>query len=145
MVLKNSGTVFEFENQSFPTLVTTESGSKSRASHCWKLCPYSTQSTNEAFDSRVPEIDKTYHEETEGELHSYSISGVMGWACADNGCSYFLGTTASGSTVDQRGRKFVVTPGTDGCTASGLAVLSGDAVLVVKPRNIVSGTRYLEI
>lgn len=142
MVLKNSGTVFEFDNQSFPTMVTTVSGSKSRASHCWKLCPYSTQSTNEAFDSRVPDGEKTYHSETEGELHSYSISGNMGWACADNDCSYFLGSAIT--RVDQRGRRFVADPGVT-CDADGLATLSGTVELVVKPRNIVSGTRYLEI
>lgn len=142
MVLKNPGSVFEFEDQSFPTMVTTESGGKSRASHCWKLCPYSTQSTNEAFDSRVPDGQKTYHEETEGELHSYSISGVMGWACADNGCSYFLGSATT--RVDQRGRRFVAASGVT-CDEAGLATLSGTAELVVKPRIIVSGTRYLEI
>ena len=142
MVLRNPGSVFEYEDESFPSMVTTESGSKSRASHCWKLCPYSAQSTNEAFDTRVPSGEKTYHEETEGELHSYSISGIMGWACADNGCSYFLGSAIT--RVDQRGRRFVPASGTT-CDANGLTTLSGTVELVVKPRNIVSGTRFLEI
>ena len=142
MVLRNAGSVFEFENQSFPSLVTTVSGSKLTSSHCWKLCPYSIQSTNESFDTRIPGGEKIYHQETNGQLHSYSISGLMGWACADNGCSYFLGTATT--RVDQRGRKFVAASGTT-CDENGLATLSGTVQLVVKPRNIVSWTRYLEI
>ncbi len=142
MILKNRDTVFEFENQSFPSMVTTASGSKLTSSHCWKLCPYSVQSTAQSFDTRVPGGEKTFHEETDGQLHSYSISGIMGWACADNGCSFFLGSAIT--KVDQRGRKFVAASGTI-CDANGLATLSGTVELVVKPRTIVSGTRYLEI
>jgi hypothetical protein len=142
MVLRNPYSVFEFEDQSFPTMVTTVSGGKTSASHCWKLCPYSSQSTNQSFDVRIPEGEKVYHEETDGQMHSYSISGVMGWACADNGCPYFIGSAVT--EVDQRGRRFVAASGTTG-DASGLATLSGEALLVVKPRTIVSGTRYLEI
>lgn len=142
MVLRNAGSVFEYEDQSFPTMVTTVSGSKARAAHYWKLCPYSTQSTTEAFDTRVPNGEKTYHSETEGGMHSYSISGIMGWACADNGCAYFLGSATT--RVDQRGRKFVADSSVT-CDEDGLATLSGTVDLVVKPRTIVSGTRYLEI
>jgi len=142
MVLRNPGNVFEFEDASFPSLVTTVSGSKLISSHCWKLCPYSAQSTNEAFDERVPPGEKTYHGETNGQLHSYSISGIMGWACADNDCSFFVGTATT--RVDQRGRRFVPSAGNT-CDANGLATLSGTVELVVKPRTIVSGTRYLEI
>jgi len=142
MVLKNADSVFEFEDQSFPSLVTTVSGSKLTSSHCWKLCPYSTQSTTESFDTRVPNGEKVYHEETNGQMHSYSISGIMGWACADNACAYFLGTAFT--AVDQRGRKFVAASGTT-CDENGLATLGGTVQLIVGPRNIVSGTRYLEI
>jgi hypothetical protein len=142
MVLRNAGSVFEFEDQAFPSLVTTVSGSKLTSSHGWKFCPYSVQSTTKSFDTRVPDGEKTYHEETSGQMHSYSISNVMGWACADNGCSYFLGSAIT--SVDQRGRKFVAASGTT-CDDAGLATLSGTVELVVKPRNIVSGTRYLEI
>jgi hypothetical protein len=142
MVLRNPGNVFEYEDGSFPSLVTTVSGSKLISSHCWKLCPYSAQSTNEAFDERVPSGEKTYHEETNGQMHSYSISGLMGWACADNGCSFFVGTATT--KVDQKGRVFVPASGTT-CDANGLATLSGTVELVVKPRTIVPGTRFLEI
>jgi hypothetical protein len=142
MVLRNADSVFEFEDQSFPSLVTVVSGSKLTSSHGWKFCPYSAQSTTKSFDTRVPGEEKVYHEETSGQMHSYSISGVMGWACADNACSYFLGTATT--EVDQRGRKFVAASGTT-CDEDGLASLSGVAQLVVAPLNIVSGTRYLEI
>jgi len=142
MILRNAGSVFEYEDQSFPSMVTTTSGDKLTASHYWKLCPYSTQSTNEAFDYRVPDIEKTYHEETNGQMHSYSISGVMGWACADNGCPFFIGEATT--AVDQRGRRFVPASGT-ACNAEGFATLSGTAELIIAPRTIISGTRYLEI
>ncbi len=142
MILRNQGSVFEYENTAFPSMVTTVSGGKLTASHCWKLCPYSTESTTEAFDTRIPGGEKTFHVETNGQLHSYSISGVMGWACADNGCSFFLGTATT--KVDQRGRKFVASESVT-CDENGLATLSGTVQLIVKPRTIVSGTRYLEI
>jgi hypothetical protein len=142
MVLRNPNNVFEYEDTSFPSLVTTVSGSKLISSHCWKLCPYSSQSTNEAFDTRVPGGEKTYHEETNGQMHSYSISGLMGWACADNGCSFFIGTATT--RVDQRGRRFVPASGTT-YDAEGFSTLSGTVELVVKPRTIVPGTRFLEI
>jgi hypothetical protein len=142
MVLRNAGSVFEFEDLAFPSNVTVVSGSKLRGSHCWKLCPYSTQSTTEAFDIRIPDIEKTYHQETNGQQYSYSISNLMGWACADNGCSFFLGTATT--EVDQQGRLFVPASGTT-CDAAGLASLTGTVRHISKGRTIVSRTRYIEI
>jgi len=142
MVLRNAGSVFEFDDGSFPANVTVVSGSKLSASHCWKLCPYSTQATTEAFDTRVPDIEKTYHHESNGQQYSYSISGLMGWACADNGCSFFLGTATT--EIDQQGRVFVPAAGTT-CDASGLSTLTGTVRHVSRGRTIVSGTRYIEI
>ena len=142
MVLRNGGSVFEFEDSAFPSNVTVVSGSKLRASHCWKLCPYSTQSTTEAFDTRVPNGQKTYHQETNGQQYSYSISGLMGWACADNGCSFFLGTAVA--EVDQQGRLFVPASGTT-YSAAGLASLTGTVRHISSGRTVVSATRYIEI
>lgn len=141
MVILHRGSVFEYDTAS-PS--TVSSGSKSRSAKRWKYCPYSTQSTTYNQDSRVPQGEKTYHPETEGMMHSYSVNGVMGWACADNACSYFLSTATT--TVTQHGRKFVAVSGTVGTTEA-LATLSGSVQHLQSPRTIVSGTRqrYYEI
>jgi len=118
------------------------SGSKNTAAHCWKYCPYSTQITNYNGDSRVPGGEKVFHSETDGQLHSYSLGGPMGWACADNDCSFFTGAATTG--VIQDGRKFVPASGTTAC-AEDLPTLSGSVAVVTGTRTIVSGTRYLEI
>jgi len=130
--------VFDFSGWPPPVI----SGSKVTGAHLWKYCAYSTQITNYNGDSRIPEGEKTYHNETQGYMHSYSISGHMGWACADNGCSFFLGSATS--TVMQYGRKFVPASGTTG-GPSDLPTLSGSVQNVPIPRTIASGTRYIEI
>ena len=141
MTIQHRDSVFEFDDAS-PS--TTASGSKSRAAHCWKFCPYSTQITGYNQDTRVPEGEKTYHPETEGQLHSYSVGGGMGWVCADNACSFFLATTTTG--VLQTGRRFVALPeGTCPQSESQLATLSGTVVHRLRNHTIVSGTRYTEI
>lgn len=132
------GSVFAFTG--WPP--STVSGSKTTAAHCYKYCPYSTQITNYNQDSRVPSGEKTYHSETEGWMHSYSISGIMGWACADNGCSFFLGTAST--IINQAGRVFTPASGTTACP-SDLPTLSGSVSHLSIPRVIVSGTRYIEI
>ncbi len=141
MTIIHRGSVFEFDDASPGTTVT---GSKSTAAHCWKFCPYSTQITDYNQDSRVPEGEKTYHPETEGQLHSYSLGGGMGWVCADNACSFFLATTTTG--VLQTGRRFVALPeGSCPQTADQLATLSGSVEHSLRNHTIVSGTRYMEI
>ncbi len=118
------------------------SGSKNTAAHCWKYCPYSTQITNYNGDSRIPGGEKVFHSETEGQLHSYSLGGPMGWVCADNDCSFFTGTATT--AVAQNGRRFVPTSGTTACPED-LPTLSGSVVPVTGTRTIVPGTRYYEI
>jgi len=120
------------------------SGSKSRSSKTWKYCPYSTQITGYNEDARVPEIEKTYHSETEGGMHSYSIGGMMGWACADNDCSFVDGTATT--EVPQHGRyKTYLPSGTCPQTEDDFATLSGTVNHVTSGRKIVAGTRYFEI
>lgn len=121
---------------------TAVSGSKTTAAHCWRYCPYSTQITNYNGDSRIPIGEKVYHSETNGQLHTYSIGGPIGWACADNDCPYYTGTATT--EVIQPGRKFVPASGTTAC-AEDLPTLSGSVAHLDKGRTIVSGTRYLEI
>ena len=118
------------------------SGSKNTAAHCWKYCPYSTQITNYNGDSRVPGGEKSFHGETDGQLHSYSLGGPMGWFCADNDCSFFTG--AAITAVVQNGRRFVPASGTTAC-ATDLPTLSGSVIPVTGTRTIVPGTRYFEI
>ena len=145
--IRNPDSVFEYDADSPSTAV---SGSKTTAAHCWKYCPYSTQITNYSGDSRIPDVEKTFHSETSGFLHSYSLGGPMGWACADNGCSYFL-TTAT-TALKQNGRKFVATSianptlTASGCVGS-LPTLSGSVNVISGTRTIVSGIRqrYFEI
>ena len=103
------------------------SGSKTTAAKCWKYCAYSTQSTDRG-DFRVPNGEKTYHEETDGRMHVYSIGGPIGWVCASNDCSFY-----TGSAITQ-----VTQKGMGSCTT-----LAGDPV--ARGRTIVSGTRYFEI
>mgnify|MGYP001593096551 CR=1 FL=1 len=136
--LRDRGPIFQFEG--WPPAVV--SGSKTNNAHSWKFCPYSTQITNYNGDSRVSGGQKTFHSETNGWMHSYSVSGLMGWACADNGCSFFLGTATD--EVDQAGRRFVPASGTTAGPLD-LPTLSGSVQHLVIPRTIVSGTRYLEI
>jgi hypothetical protein len=120
------------------------SGSKTRAGHKWKYCPYSTQITNYNQDNRVPSGEKTYHHETQGFMHTYSLGpGTIGWVCADNGCSYYLGTATT--AVTQHGRRFITASGTTNYTAADLATLSGSVEHLTRGRTIVSGTRYYEI
>ena len=143
MIIRNPGTVFEFDSAA-PSVAV--SGSKSRAAHKYKYCPYSTQSTNYNQDSRVPQGQKTYHSETEGRMHSYSVSGIMGWVCADNSCSYFLGTATT--AVTQHGRRFEVNSATEDCgTLEAFTTLSGSVLSLQTPRPIVPGIRqrYIEI
>ncbi len=121
------------------------SGSKSTAAHCWKYCAYSTQSTNYNQDSRIPEGEKTYHGETEGQMHSYSLGPQgMGWICADNDCSFYAGTATT--EVEMAGRQSIFLPsGTCPRTEDDFATLSGTVNLSTKGRTIVSGTRFYEI
>ncbi len=126
------------------TLDPAVSGSKSRSAKTWKYCPYSTQITNYNQDSRVPDIEKTYHSETEGRMHSYSVGGMMGWACADNECSFVVGSAIT--EVVQFGRIKVYLPaGTCPKTEEDFTTLSGTVENVTQGRLIVSGTRYFEI
>jgi len=123
------------------------SGSKNTAAHCWKYCPYSTQITNYNEDSAIPEGDKVFHSETDGQLHSYSLGGPMGWICADNDCPFFTGVfaaTTSGFEVPQQGRRFVPAPGTTACPED-LPTVSGSVEALSIGRTIVPGTRYYEI
>jgi hypothetical protein len=117
------------------------SGSKTNAAHLWKYCAYSTQSTNYNQDARVPSGQKTYHSETNGRMHTYSLGAGIGWICADNDCSYYKGTATT--EVPQAGRRFVTT----GCvrTTQDFATLSGSVDHSTQGRTIVSGTRYYEI
>jgi hypothetical protein len=119
----------------------TASGVKARTAKTWKYCPYSTQITNYNGDTRVPEIEKVYHNETDGRMHSYSISGVMGWACADNDCPFFLGTATT--EIQLSGRKFVPSSGT--CAQTDPKGLTGNVIVVSGTRSVVSGTRFIEI
>lgn len=118
------------------------SGSKSRSAKTWKYCPYSTQIEDYNQDTRVPNGERTYHQETEGRLHTYSLGGVIGWVCADNECSYYVGTATT--EVTQHGRRFVPTSGTTACPED-LPTLSGSVDHLTQGRTIVSGTRYYEI
>jgi hypothetical protein len=121
------------------------SGSKLSAAHCWIYCPYSTQITDYNQDSRVPPGDKVYHQETNGQMHSYSLGGgYMGWICADNDCTYYQGTATT--YVTQHGRVFVPASGTTAC-ATDLPTLSGSVVALEKERVVVTGTnaRYFQI
>jgi hypothetical protein len=118
------------------------SGSKTRGTKTWRYCPYSTQITDYNQDSRVPAGQKTYHGETNGRMHVYSLGGVIGWACADNDCSFYKGTATT--EVNQAGRRFVPTSGTTACPGD-LPTLSGSVEHLSIGRTIVSGTRYLEI
>ncbi len=119
------------------------SGSKATAAHCWKYCPYSTQITNYNDDSRIPEIEKVFHSETDGQMHSYSLGGPMGWACADNDCPFFTGV-ATTAVSTSKGRRFVPASGTTACPED-LPTLSGSVAVVTGTRTIVSGTRFFEI
>jgi len=120
------------------------SGSKTRAAHCWKFCPYSTQITDYNQDSRVPLGEKTYHGETNGQMHSYNLGGAMGWVCADNDCSFFTG--AATTEVGQAARRKIFLPsGTCPATEEDFSTLSGTIDHSTRGRTIVSGTRYYEI
>lgn len=120
------------------------SGSKTRAGHCWKYCPYSTQTIGYNKDLRVPNVEKIYHHETQGYMHTYSLGpGTIGWVCADNGCPFYLGTATT--EVTQHGRQFITASGTTNYTAQDLATLSGSVEHLTRGRTIVSGTRYYEI
>jgi hypothetical protein len=142
MTILHRGSIFEFDDASPGDTI---SGSKTTAAHCWKYCPYSTQITNYNSDSRVPEIEKTYHPETNGQMHTYSLgAGGIGWICADNNCSYFLGTATT--EVPQAGRRFVYLPsGTCPATEDDFATLSGTVDHSTSGRVIVPGTRYYEV
>ena len=121
------------------------SGSKLTAAHCWIYCPYSTQITDYNQDSQVPTLEKEYHEETNGQMHSYSLGGgYMGWICADNGCPYYTETATT--YITQHGRRFVPASGTP-LDANGLATLSGTVLALEKERVVVTGTnaRYFQI
>jgi hypothetical protein len=117
------------------------SGSKPHG-HRWRYCAYSVQSTNYNQDSRVPFVEKTYHQETDGKMYSYGAGYLMGWVCPDNGCSFYLGTATT--EVTQHGRVFTVS-GTCPRTEQDFATLSGHVSHLTQGRVIVAGTRYLEI
>ena len=121
---------------------TAVSGSKRSGGHCWKYCPYSTQTVGYNADARVPNGEKVYHSETEGFMHSYSISGIMGWTCADNDCPFFTGDATT--AVPQAGVKFAPPTGQTACPTD-FPTLSGSVITSTKDRTIVSGTRYIEI
>lgn len=119
------------------------SGSKLTAAHCWIYCPYSTQITDHNQNAEIPGGEKIFHQETDGQLHSYSLGGgFMGWVCADNGCSFYTGTATT--EVIQHGRRFVPVSGTTACV-NDLPTLSGSVQALEKGRVIVSGTRYFQI
>jgi hypothetical protein len=119
------------------------SGSKLTAAHCWRYCPYSTQITTYNQNAEVPGGEKIYHQETNGQMHSYSLGGgYLGWVCADNGCSYYTGTATT--EVTQHGRRFVPAPGTTALN-NDLPTLSGSVEALEQGRKIVSGTRYYQI
>ncbi|MBD3260701.1 MAG: hypothetical protein GF334_03355 [Candidatus Altiarchaeales archaeon] len=118
------------------------SGSKVRGSKTWRYCPYSTQSTDLRQDTRVPEVEKVYHQETNGRMHTYSLGRGLGWVCADNGCSFYTGTATT--EVDQAGRVFTPASGTTACPED-LPTLSGSVAHLTRGRTIVSGTRYFQI
>lgn len=142
MTILHRGSIFEYDDASPGTTV---SGSKSTAAHFWKYCPYSTQITNYNGDTRVPGGEKTYHPETEGRMHTYALGGNgAGWICADNACSFFLGTATT--EVGQAARQFVYLPsGTCPKTEDDFATLSGTVDHSTLGRNIVPGIRYYEI
>jgi len=139
--IQHRNSIFEFDADS---LGTTFSGSKD-GGHCWKYCPYSTQGTNYNGDSRVPGGEKTYHPETQGFMHTGGLgSNSIGWVCADNACSYFLGTAIT--EVEQAGRQFNFLPsGTCPKTYDDFATSSGTIDHSTTGRTIVPGTRYYEI
>jgi len=141
MTIQHRNSIFEFDDGS-PS--TTFSGSKD-GGHCWKYCPYSTQITNYNGDSRVPGGEKTYHPETEGFMHTGGLgSNSIGWVCADNACSFFLGTATT--EVEQAGRQLNYLPsGTCPKTYDDFATLSGTVDHSTTGRTIVPGTRYYEI
>lgn len=121
------------------------SGSKVRAAHCWMYCPYSTQISDYNGSTVVPSGEKTYHQETNGQMHSYSLGGgYMGWICADNDCSYYQGSAMT--YVTQHGRRFVPASGTTACV-NDLPTLSGSVLALEKERVVVTGTnaRYFQI
>ncbi len=120
------------------------SGSKDRSAHCWKYCPYSTQTIAYNQDLRVPDIEKVYHSETQGFMHSYSLGAGLGWMCADNDCPYVDGVATT--EVIQAGRQKVFLPsGTCVSTEADFATLSGTVLHSTVGLTIVSGTRYFEI
>ena len=141
MTVLHEGSIFEYDDAS-PS--TTTSGSKTTSAHTWKYCPYSTQITTYNQDTRVPEIEKVFHPETGGGMHSYSLGGILGWVCADNACSYFLSTATT--EVDQHGRRFTTAPGTRASEET-FATFSGTVQHIVQSRLIQSNVRqrYYEI
>jgi hypothetical protein len=71
-------------------------------------------------------------------------SNSIGWVCADNACSFFLGTATT--EVGQAGRQMVYLPsGTCPKTYDDFATLSGAVDHSTTGRTIVPGTRYYEI
>lgn len=119
------------------------SGSKTRGAHCWRYCPYSTQITDYNQNDEVPSIEKVYHQETDGQMHTYSLGGNgLGWVCADNACPYYTGDATT--EVTQQGRRFVPTSGTTACSFD-LPTLSGSVEATTQGRTIISGTRYYAI
>jgi hypothetical protein len=140
MTILHRGSIFEFDDVSPET---TSSGNKARAAHCWKYCPYSTQGTDYNEDARIPEGEKTYHPETEGQLHTYALGARgTGWICADNACSYFLGTAST--EVGQAGRQFISLGGCPS-TEEDFATMSGSVDHSTSGRVIAAGLRYYEI
>ena len=119
------------------------SGSKVRGSKTWRYCPYSTQITDYNQNAEVPGGEKTYHQETNGRMHTYSLGGgYLGWVCADNGCSFYAGTATT--EVTQHGRRFVPASGTT--TNSGIdPAPTGTVAALEQGRSVVSGTRYFQI
>jgi hypothetical protein len=118
------------------------SGSKTRGAKTWRYCPYSTQITDYNQNAEVPSGEKTYHSETNGRMHTYSLGGPLGWVCADNGCSFYLGTATT--EVTQHGRRFVPASGTTACPTD-WPTLSGSVEATTQGRIIASGTRYYQI
>ena len=142
MAIVHRGSIFEYDTGSPGTTV---SGSKTRAAHLWKYCPYSTQITAYNGDSRVPGGEKTYHPETNGRMHTYSLGPAgIGWVCADNACGFFLGTATT--EVGQAGRQFVYLPlGTYPRTLEDFSTTSGVVDHSTTDRTIIVGTRYYEV
>ena len=56
---------------------------------CYRLCPYSVEAE---ADTRIPEIEKTSHPNTDGKM--IIVHGGF-FTCFDDACSYYTGTATT--------------------------------------------------